>query len=169
MHQTRIVIPFSHHQLNKDTVTDLLLSAFHFLLIFTLIAILAMQSILIRPGMTVASLHLAAQLDRAYGVNAILLLGVGFARVFFGAKGSPFYLSNPLFWTKIGLFMAVAVLSIPPTIQLIRWSKQTHSHTNFRPPDEQVRCTQRWLYAEWMMVIFIPFLAAAVARGMGLS
>ena len=148
---------------------DLFLSAFHFLLIFTLVAILAMQSLLIRPGITVSSLRLAAQLDRAYGLSAILLLGVGFTRVFFGAKGSPFYLSNPLFWTKIGLFMTVAVLSIPPTIQLIRWSKQAQSHTHFRPPDEQVRCTQRWLYAEWMMVAFIPFLAAAVARGIGLS
>ena len=101
--------------------------------------------------------------------RAVLLLGVGFSRVFWGAKGAPFYLSNPLFWTKIGLFMTVAMLSIPPTIQLIRWSKHAHSHRDFRPPDEQVRRIQRWLYAEWMVVTFIPFLAAAIARGIGLS
>ncbi len=148
---------------------DLFLSAFHFLLIFTLVAILAMQSLLIRPGLTVANLSLAARLDRAYGGSATLLLGIGFARVLWGAKGSPFYLSNPLFWTKIGLFMTVAVLSIPPTVQLIRWSKHTHSQTTFLPSDEQVRRMQRWLYAEWMVVMFIPFLAAAMARGIGLS
>ncbi len=153
----------------KDTVIDLFLSAFHFLLIFTLVAILAAQSSLIRPGMTASNLYLAAYLDRAYGASAVLLLGVGFSRVLWGAKGSPFYLSNPLFWTKIGLFMAVAVLSIPPTIQLIRWSKHTHLHKDFRPPDEQIRRIQRWLYAEWMMVLFIPFLASAMARGVGLS
>ena len=147
---------------------DLTLSTFHFLLIFMLVAILAMQSLLIRPGMTVANLHLASQLDRTYGISAILLLGVGFARVFWGAKGSPFYLPNSLFWTKIGLFMTVAILSIPPTIQLIRWSKQAHSHQDFQPPNEQVRQVQRWLYAEWVVVILIPFLAAAMARGIGL-
>ena len=150
-------------------MTVLLLSAFHFLLVFSLVAILAAQSSLIRPGMTASSLRLAVQLDRAYGASAVLLLIVGFSRVLWDAKGSPFYLSNPLFWTKIGLFMTVAVLSIPPTIQLIRWSKHSHSHTDFRPHDEQVRRIQRWLYAEWMVVLFIPFLAAAMARGMGLS
>lgn len=150
-------------------MTDLLLSAFHFLLVFSLVAILAAQSVFIRPGITASSLRLAATLDRVYGANAGLLLGLGFARVYWGAKGSSFYLSNPLFWAKIGLFMTVAVLSIPPTVQLIRWSKHTHSHTDFRPPDEQIRRIQRWLYAEWVVVMFIPFLAAAMARGIGLS
>lgn len=148
---------------------DLFLSAFHFLLVFTLVAILAVQTSLIRPGMTISSLRLAAYLDRAYGTSAILLLSVGFGRVLWGAKGAPFYLSNPLFWTKISLFMTVAMLSIPPTIQLIRWSKHTYSHRSFQPPDKQVRRVQRWLYAEWMMILFIPFFAAAMARGMGLS
>lgn len=148
---------------------DLLLSTFHFLLVFMLVAILAAQSTLIRPGMTMSSLRLVTQLDRAYGASAVLLLGVGFSRVLWGVKGSPFYLSNPLFWTKIGLFIIVAILSIPPTIQLIRWNKQAHSHTNFPFPDEQVRSIQRWLYAEWMVVLLIPFLAAAMARGIGLS
>lgn len=147
---------------------DLFLSVFHFLLIFALVAILAAQSILIRPGITVSSLPLAATLDRAYGASAVLLLGVGFSRVAWGTKGSSYYLSNPLFWTKIGLFMAVAIFSIPPTVQLIRWSKQAHVQTGFLPSNEQVRRIQWWLRAEWIVVMFIPFLAAAMARGIGL-
>jgi putative membrane protein len=163
------VIALNHHQLSKDTVIDLFLSAFHFLLVFTLVGILAAQSTLIRPGLTVSSLRLAAQLDRAYGASAVLLLGVGFARVWWGAKGSPFYLSNPLFWTKISLFMIVAMFSIPPTVQLIRWSKQAQLYPEFLPPTEQVQRIQWWLRAEGLVVIFIPFLAAAMARGFGLS
>ena len=150
-------------------MSDVLLSSFHFLLIFALVAILAAQYVLIRPGMTASGLRSAAHLDRIYGISAVLLLGVGFARVFWGTKGSPFYLSNPLFWTKIGLFMTVAVLSIPPTVQLIRWSKQAHVHTEFLPSDEQVRRIQWWLRAEVIVVMFIPFIAAAMARGIGLS
>ena len=150
-------------------MVDLFLSAIHFLLTFTLVAILATQSSLIRAGMTSPSLRLAAYLDRAYGASAVLLLGVGFSRVLWGAKGSPFYLSNLLFWTKIGLFMTVVMLSIPPTIHLIRWSRYAQSHTGVRLPDEQVQRVQRWLYAEWIVVLLIPFLAAAMARGIGLS
>jgi putative membrane protein len=147
---------------------DLFLSVFHFLLVFTLVAILAVQSILIRPGITIPNLRLATNVDRAYGASAVLLLGVGFSRVWWGAKGAPFYLSNPLFWTKMGLFMTVAILSIPPIVQLIRWSKQTHSQTDFVPSDKQVQRMQWWLRAEWIAVLFIPFFAAAMARGMGL-
>lgn len=148
---------------------DLLLSAFHFLLAFALVAVLAAQSILVRPGITLPNLRLAANLDRTYGASAMLLLGVGFSRVWWGAKGSSFYLSNPLFWTKIGLFMVVAALSIPPTVKLIRWSKQAHSQTGFLPSDEQVRRMQLWLRAEWIAIMFIPFFAASMARGMRLS
>jgi putative membrane protein len=71
---------------------DVFLSAFHFLLVFSLVAILAVQGALIRPGITASSLRLAATLDRAYGASAVLLLGVGFSRVYWGAKGSAFYL-----------------------------------------------------------------------------
>lgn len=153
----------------EQTLIDILLSVMHFLLAFSLVAILAAQSALIRPGMTSSGLHLAASLDRAYGASAMLLLGIGFARVYWGAKGSSFYLSNPVFWTKIGLFATVAVLSIPPTLQLIQWVKQTALKPEFLPPTEQVRSAQRWLRAEAVVLLAIPFLAAAMARGYGLS
>ncbi|MDL1862345.1 DUF2214 family protein, partial [Betaproteobacteria bacterium PRO7] len=35
------------------------------------------------------------------------------------------------------------------------------------PRDEQVRGVQRWLLAEALVLVVIPFLAAAMARGVG--
>jgi len=148
---------------------DLLLSTLHFLLVFAVVAILALQNVLLRPGLTASSLRLAANLDRAYGASAGLLLGAGFGRVFYGAKGPSFYFSNPLFWTKIGLFAAIALLSIPPTVQLIRWTKQAGTHDSFRPSDDDMRRMQWWLRAEMIVLLIIPFFAAAMARGYGLS
>ena len=148
---------------------DFLLSTSHFLLVFALVAMLAVQNTVIRPGITASGLRLAANLDRVYGASAVLLLGVGFSRVYWGAKGSTFYLSNPLFWAKIGLITAVAVLSIPPTLQLIRWAKQIPVHTEFLPPEDQIDRIQWWLRAEVIVLMFIPFVAAAMARGIGLS
>ncbi|HEX5421988.1 MAG TPA: DUF2214 family protein [Candidatus Acidoferrales bacterium] len=77
-----------------------------------------------------------------------------------GAKSPSFYLSNPLFWTKIAVFAIVAVLSIPPTLQLIRWSKQVRAQPGFLPSDEQVRSIQWWLRVEVIVLMFIPFFAA---------
>jgi putative membrane protein len=148
---------------------DWILSAIHFLLVFALIAMLAAQYVLIRPGMAAAELRFAARVDRAYGASAGLLFGVGFARVYWGTKGTSFYLSNPLFWAKIGLFATIAVLSIPPTLQLIRWTKQAALKAKFLPPTEQVTHMQWWLRAEGAVLLLIPFLAAAMARGIGLS
>ena len=148
---------------------DWLLSASHFLLVFSLIAILTAQSVLLKCGMTSSGLRLAANLDRGYGASAMLLLGVGFGRVFFGTKAASFYLSNPMFWTKMGLFATVAVLSIPPTVQLVQWTKQANVGRGFLPSDEQVSGIRRWLIAEAGVLVLIPFVAAAMARGYGLS
>jgi putative membrane protein len=147
--------------------TELLLSAFHFLLVFGLVGVLAAQAALVRPGMTSSSLRLAAYLDRGYGAAALLLVGIGSARVFFGAKGSQFYLANPAFWAKIVLFATVAILSIPPTVRMIRWLRQTRIQVGFLPPDAQIRGVQRWLLAEGIVLLFIPLVAAAMARGVG--
>lgn len=149
-------------------MSDILLSSFHFLLVFLLVAMLAVQNALIRPGITSSGMRLAARADRVYGASAMLLLGVGFARVYWGAKGSSFYLSNPLFWVKIGLFATITVLSITPTLQLIRWMKQSVLETGFLPPTEQILRIQWWLRAEGAVLLLIPFLAAAMARGSGL-
>lgn len=150
-------------------MTDWLLSILHFLLAFALVAILAAQCALVRLGMTASGLRLAANLDRVYGATAGLLLGVGFARVFYGAKSPSIYLSNPLFWTKIGLFTTVALISILPTVQLIRWTRPTCLQERFLPPDDDIRRVQWWLRAEMIVLFFIPFVAAAMARGYGLS
>jgi putative membrane protein len=146
---------------------DAWLSALHFVLAFALVAILAAQWALIRPGVAAAALRLAAHLDRGYGAAALLLLGAGFARVFYGAKGASFYLSNPVFWAKLALFAAAGLLSIVPTVQLIRWSRRLRDQPSFLPSDAHVRGVRRWLHAEAIVLALIPFAAAALARGIG--
>jgi uncharacterized membrane protein len=54
-------------------------------------------------------------------------------------------------------------------VQLIGWAKQAQAHAEFLPPEEQIRPIQWWLRAEALVLILIPFFAATMARGMGLS
>src|ERR1700686_5037119 len=59
--------------------------------------------------------------DAVWGIAAGLWLATGLFRAFGGLeKGTQFYLQNPLFWTKMALFVAVIVLEIWPMVTFIR-------------------------------------------------
>src|ERR1700692_2663240 len=103
--------------------TDLLLAIAHHLLIFTIAAILAIEFAVIRPGIDPIQIKRVARFDLGYGIAASLLVGIGFARVFYGVKGSAFYLQNPVFWAKIVVFALVGLLSVHPTLRLLAWRR----------------------------------------------
>ena len=139
----------------------------HMLLVFALVAALAAQSVLIRPGLSARDLRLAATIDPIYGVCAMLLFAAGFGRVFLGAKGAQVYLDNPLFWSQIALVLLLAILPIPPTVRLIRWSRRARKQAGHLPAEDQLRATRQWLFAEGVVFALIPVAAAAMARGAG--
>jgi len=79
---------------------DLILAILHHLGVFTVAGVIAAELALIRPGMSMEKILQAAKIDALYGIAAGLVLFIGFARVFFGLKGSAFYLQNPVFWAS---------------------------------------------------------------------
>jgi putative membrane protein len=149
-------------------LTDLLLAIAHHLLMFTLLGLLVTEMMTIRTAMSAAAVRYVAKLDIAYGIVAGLILVVGFSRVFFGLKGSAFYLSNPVFWAKIAAFLLLGLLSIPPTIQIIRWQRAAGGNADFRPADGEVKAVRRFMHYEGMVFVTIPIFAALMARGYGL-
>lgn len=149
-------------------MTDLLLAVAHHLLVFALVAILASESVLLRPGMTRSQLERLGRVDAGYGIAAGMLVAVGFARVFFGAKPEGYYLSNHVFWAKIGAFVVVALLSINPTVRIVGWRRRASRDPAFLPSDHEVSATRRFLLMEAAVFVLIPVFAAAMARGFGL-
>jgi putative membrane protein len=147
---------------------DLVLAILHHLLVFSLAGLLAAELALIRPGLGGAVLRALGGVDAGYGVTATLILAVGFSRVFLGAKGSAFYLSNPMFWAKMTAFAVVGLLSIAPTMLILRWRKRARSETGYVPPAGEVATARRVLVLELMVFALIPAFAAAMARGYGL-
>ncbi len=147
---------------------DLVLASLHHLLVFSLAGLLAVELALVRPGVGGATLKVLGGLDAAYGATATLILVVGFSRVFLGGKGSAFYLSNPVFWAKIGAFAVVGLLSIAPTMAILRWRKQAKADAAFTPPAGEVATARRVLVLEVVVFALIPVFAAAMARGYGL-
>jgi putative membrane protein len=145
-------------------LTDFVLAALHHLLFFGLISMLITQSVLLTRPIDASALQRLAGVDRGYGIAALLLLGVGFARIFHGIKGYDFYLHNPWFHAKISLFLLVGVLSIWPTLRLLRWRRALKVDPAFLPPASEVASLSRIVRFELMLIALIFVFAAAMAR-----
>jgi len=141
---------------------DLVLAILHHLLVFALFGILAAELITVRPGVSLETVKRVGTIDNYYGALAALIIIVGFSRAIFAAKGWAYYSHNGFFWAKIAAFAVVAILSVPPTIQYIRWARAKQT-----PGDQQVRSVRSFLFAEVGFFALLPIFAAAMARGYG--
>lgn len=148
-------------------MADLVLAIVHHLLAFGLFAVLTAELMLVRYAVNPVAMRRLGMLDAVYGVVAISLIIVGFARVFHGAKGSEFYLQNPVFWTKVVLFAVVGLLSIVPTVRILAWQKQLKADGGWQPPAAELQRVRRFVMAEIHIAAFIPIAAAMMARGIG--
>lgn len=146
---------------------DLILACAHHLAVFGLVVLLAVEFALLRPGLQPAGVKRLVGIDGAYGGMALLVLIIGFARVFMGSAGSSYYLTNWVFWTKIGLFVIVGLLSIAPTVRIMGWRKALAADPGFAPADAEVKGLRKFLHAELGVLFLIPLFAAAMARGYG--
>jgi len=149
-------------------MTNLALTIGHHLAIFALFGVLVAERALL-SGSIVENLRRLRALDGAYGALALLVLLVGFLRVFFGIKGPDFYVANPIFWAKIASFVAVGLLSIVPTVTILGWYRRVSLEPGFVPDPHSVGKARSFLTAELAVFLLIPIFAAAMALGYGLS
>jgi putative membrane protein len=141
---------------------DALLASVHHLFVFSLVAVLFSELVLASGTPDAARLRQLGRLDGAYGLLSMGIVAAGFLRASHGAKGWAFYAHNPVFWTKIGVFVVVGLLSIVPTVRLVRWRK-----AGVIPDAAAMRSTRQWMVAEVVLVALIPVLAVLMARGIG--
>ncbi|WP_459618714.1 DUF2214 family protein [Bordetella sp. 2513F-2] len=146
---------------------DALLAWFHYLAIFVLVVVLTAEAVLLRPGLGSAAIRRLAVYDRLYLLSALGVLATGALRLTLGAKGAAFYMGNPWFHAKIGLFVVIALCSIVPTTMFLRWQRHAVNQPAYAPDDVQVRRARRWVMIEAHLFILLPLFAALMARGMG--
>jgi putative membrane protein len=143
-------------------VLDLWLAIGHHLIIFALFGILAAELVLVAHGISLDVVAKLSRVDNWYGALAGAIVIVGFSRAIFAAKGWAYYSHNAFFWAKIATFGLVALLSVPPTQQYLKWRR-----TGEAPSPADVARVKRFLYAEVFLFAFLPIFAAAMARGFG--
>jgi putative membrane protein len=111
-----------------------------------------------------AALRRAFAADAWWGVAAVLWLSTGLARLLAGTeKSTAYYLQNPLFHVKMGLFVLVLALEVWPMITLIRWRRAVGR--NQTAAVGSARKIARISTIEAFLVVIIVFVAVALARG----
>lgn len=131
-------------------------AALHHLAAFALVSAIAVEFVLIRQELNVALARRLAITDAVLGISAAVLLVAGLLRVFYFEKGAAFYFSNVPFIAKLACFVAVALLSIYPTIKFVCWRKN--------PDPAAVPAVRRVLHLELIGVVLILVFAANIVR-----
>lgn len=143
-------------------MADLILAVLHHVAVFGLVALLAMEAVALE-ALSIDPARLVKLDARFAGVAGLVLL-VGIIRAVWGGKGWAFYESNPFFWAKIALFVAIGLLSIGPTLLFIRWRKAAAGDAVFVPPADELRRARWWVGLEAVLLVPLLACAAAMAR-----
>ncbi len=123
---------------------DALLAYAHFMCIFALASLLTAELFILRQTLPADLLRRLRLVDRWYGVTAGLVIVSGLLRLNLGLKGADFYVHNPVFWTKMGLFLTVGLISILPTIAYIRWSGRLAADGSIALPGGEYARIRGW-------------------------
>ncbi|HEY7641060.1 MAG TPA: DUF2214 family protein [Steroidobacteraceae bacterium] len=134
---------------------------------FLLVAVVTVELVLMRGELTVASARTLLRMDSVYGLCAVVLLIVGFIRVFYTEKGAAYYFHSGTFLAKLALFVVVGLLSIMPTVQFLGWRKALKAGQAPTLDDATRRRVRMIIHTELTLLFLIMLCAALMARGIG--
>ncbi len=137
----------------------------HYFSFMVAFAALVLESHTLKPDLSLAAARRLVITDVVYGLSAAIVLMTGVLRVLYFGKGREYYLSNPVFYTKVGLFVLIGLLSLYPTISFLLWIKELRLD---KPPTLELAAVQRltWVIRlEMLGFLLLPLLAAMLARG----
>jgi putative membrane protein len=146
---------------------DLVLAIAHHLAVFSVFGLLIAEVALLKPGLTADRIRQLGLVDSLYGLASVLVIIAGVSRVIWGPAGWEYYVANWAFWAKMAAFIIVGLLSVPPTIAVLRWRRQLAGNPGFSPDNGQVAMLRRFFTGELIAFAFIPAFAAMMARGYG--
>jgi len=143
-----------------------LVTYLHYLAMILIAGFLVAEMVVCRPSLEAEQVRLLPRLDVVFFAAALLALATGLLRLFFYAKGVAFYLPNPFFIAKVLLYIAIATLSITPTMCFLRWRRRL-AESGELPPTAEIATARRLIHVEVALLALIPPMAVLMARGIG--
>jgi putative membrane protein len=139
----------------------------HHVAAFALVAALAVELVLVRDELTLRNARKLQLADRVLGISAGVVLVVGLLRVFYFEKGAGYYFHSVPFIAKLSLFVALALLSIYPTVVFLSWRNAIRAGQVPVVDASKLRRLRSVIHFELMGVVLILVCAALMARGIG--
>lgn len=144
-------------------ITDLLVRYLHFLGIFVVFAAVLGQHLLLKGTVARAVVAKAQRFDIAYAAAVVIVLATGLLQWFSGSKPAVFYTSNPVFHTKLTLFLVIGLVSIYPSVFMGRNRKGDPGEL-IAVPRGLVHCVR----IELLLLVLMPLLAVIMSKGLGI-
>lgn len=147
-------------------ITQAVAAWLHYLGIMLMTALLVMEHLLFSDKLDVARGRLLLRIDALYGTIAGVQIGTGIWRMLL-EKDTSYYLSNPFFHAKLGLFALVGLLSLYPTLTFLGWRNSLRREQAPSVDSGRAKRVTMVIRIELLGLLLIPLLAALMARGAG--
>ncbi len=124
----------------------------------------------LRESPSNAALRRAFRSDTTWGFAALLWIVTGVWRLVTGIeKPTAYYVPNPVFHAKMGLFLLILLLELWPMITLMRWRRtfsagESAERLMTSGPGRRIATIS---HIEALVVVLMVFVAVALARGFG--
>lgn len=120
---------------------------------------------MLRGALNTTAARSLLRMDMLYGIAALVVLVAGLVRVFYTEKGAAYYFASGPFLVKLGLFIAVGLLSIYPTIKFVGWRKTLKEGRAPELDDSTRRKMRMLIHVELTLLVVIILMAIMMARG----
>lgn len=146
--------------------TETLLAYLHLACVLGWVVFITSQAALLRPAwFNAAVVERLVDVDRVLWACWAAVLLSGLARAFFGVKGADWYWSQPLLHAKLTLLLLLGLAAWSNTRVYHAWAKRLQDDWRLPTDNEIVRVRRRVMLAAHLMLV-IPLLAVALARGL---
>ena len=142
----------------------ILVAWIHYVSIMLMIASLLGEHLLLKQELAMAEARTLQRLDIIYGASATVVLVTGVIRIFL-EKGVAYYNQHIGFHILIGIFVIVALLSVYPTVNFLRWRSDTRAGKGQKLVREQFEKIQLIIRIEIALLLLAPFFATWMAHG----
>lgn len=141
---------------------DIITKYIHFLGIFGVFGSIFYEFKIVKSSLQREKIVQLAKVDGLYGICTIVVLFTGFALWLWVGKPADFYGSNWVFYSKIGVFSLIGIVSIYPTVFFVK-NRKGNSEDMVKIP----KIIKNLITIELLLMLIMPLLATTMARGIG--
>ena len=152
----------------NDVSMSALVAYVHYLGIMLCFGVLIFERIILKINLNKNETISIIIADVIYGIAGLAVLITGILRVKYYGQGGDFYTSNPIFWLKVSLYIAIGLISLYPTITYILWAIPLSKNKLPVISENLVKRFKLIILTELVGFAVIPFFATLMTRGIGL-